>query len=73
MAVIAHPEYAPTGWQGTLVFWGILLAATLVNTAFSGVLPYVEILILIFHILGFVAVFIPLVYLAPHNSSKDVW
>ena len=73
IAAEAHPDYNSTGWQGTFIFWAILSAAVLVNTVFSSILPYLEIIILTFHILGFMAVLIPLVYLAPHNSAEEVF
>lgn len=48
--------------------------AVLVNTVISSVLPKIEGLILILHILGFFAVLIPLVYMSPSKASvKDVF
>lgn len=39
----------------------------------SSVLAKIETLILILHIVGFVAILIPLVYLAPHSSPQQVF
>ena len=45
-----------------------------INTFLSGILPAIEVVILILHVLSFFAILIPLVYLAPsHNSAKDVF
>ena len=39
----------------------------------SRLLPKVEGLILILHLLGFFSIFIPLVYMAPHGRAVDVF
>lgn len=65
------PNYQPTGWQGTLLFWAVLLFCVAINTVLSSALPVIEILILILHVLGFIAIIIPLVYLAPHRNSAS--
>lgn len=44
-----------------------------INTGLAKWLPKVEGVFLIFHILGFFAIIIPLVYLGPHGSAKDVF
>lgn len=43
------------------------------NTVFSKALPTIEVAVLILHILGFFAIIIPLLYLAPKDSAKDVF
>lgn len=45
----------------------------LVNTAASTALPKVEVMVLVLYVLGFFAIVIPLVYLGPHGSAKDVF
>ena len=47
--------------------------AVFINTVVSGLLPIIEGLILIMHVLGFVAVLISLVYLSPHGSASSVF
>lgn len=73
MVMATHPDYHPTGWQGTLIYWGVLAAALSVNTILSSALPLIEVFVLALHILGFAAILIPLAYLAPHNTAKDVF
>ena len=68
-----HTAYSPTGWQATLLLWAVVLISLLLNTVFNRVLPVLEIFILLFHVLVFFAIIIPLVYLSPHNSSKYVF
>lgn len=74
LVVQNNSNYQPLGWHGTLLFWAVLLLCVAINTVLSSALPVIEILILIFHLLGFLAIMIPLVYLAPqHNSASSVF
>ncbi len=74
LIILNHPSYNFQAWHATLIFWAVLVVAVLVNTVVSSVLPKIEGLILILHILGFFAVLIPLVYMSPSKgSAKDVF
>ncbi|KAH8667646.1 putative GABA transporter [Tricladium varicosporioides] len=66
-------NYKPQPWQAILLFYAVVIFAVFVNTVVSRALPKIEGLILIFHLLGFFAILIPLVYMAPHGSSTDVF
>ena len=73
VAIQNHSDFTPTGWQGTLLFYAILLLCVTINTVLSKALPALEILVLILHIIGFFAILIPLVYLAPHSDAQSVF
>ena len=73
LMVLNHPTYVPEVWHGTLLCWSVIAVAVFINTAVSGLLPIIEGLILVFHILGFVAVLISLVQLSPHGSGYSVF
>lgn len=73
LIVLNNPTYNPQGWQGTLLFWAAIFVAVIFNTVISSVLPQVESLILVIHVLGFFAILIPVVYLAPHGSASEVF
>lgn len=73
LIVLNHPGYVFERWHGTMLFWAVLLVAIFVNTVVSSMLPKIEGLILILHVLGFFAVLIPLVYMAPHGSASDIF
>ena len=64
LSALNHPNYSPALWQGTLVYWGVMAVAILINTYTSKILPKLESLILVLHILGFFAILIPLVYVS---------
>lgn len=49
------------------------MVAVFINTVVSGLLPMIEGMILIFHVMGFFAVLIPLCYIAPHGSAASVF
>ena len=73
MIVLNNPQYDPKRWQGTLLLWAVVLVAVFINTVISSLLPMLEGLILIIHVLGFFAIMIPLLYMSPHNSSSSVF
>ena len=73
LIVLNNPGYNFQRWHGTLLLWAVICVAVLVNTVISSLLPKIECVILIVHVLGFFAVMIPLVYMAPHGSAEDVF
>ena len=73
LAALNNPAYSPAGWHGTLVFWAVLLCAALLNTLGARLLPALEIAVLILHILGFLAILIPLLALSPRVPSDQVF
>ena len=73
LVILNHPDYEPKRYHGTLLCWAVIVVAVFVNTVISSLLPMIEGVILIFHILGFFAVLISLVYLSPHGTVADVF
>lgn len=73
LIVLNNPDYEFRRWHGTLLFWAIVAFAVFLNTVTSRLLPKVEGLILVLHLLGFFAIFFPLVYMAPHGKAVDVF
>jgi choline transport protein len=61
LAQLNHPSYSPALWQGTLVYWGVMVVAILINGYASKILPKLESFMLVLHILGFFAILVPLV------------
>ncbi|KAL8752452.1 MAG: hypothetical protein Q9184_005731 [Pyrenodesmia sp. 2 TL-2023] len=73
LIALNNPEYNFQRWHGTLLFWAVILVVVIVNTVISSLLPKLECLILIIHVLGFFAILIPLVYMAPHGNATEVF
>ena len=68
-----YADYNFQRWHGTLLFYAALAFALLINTLFNRLLPLIESLMLLFHILGFFGILIPLIHLSPHQPAKEVF
>jgi amino acid transporter len=73
LMILNNPNYNAQRWQGTLIFYAVITFIVFINTYLARWLPKIEGLVLCVHILGFFAILIPLVYLAPHGDAKDVF
>lgn len=71
--MLCKRSHVPTGWQNTLLAWAVLAFAVTTNTIASTSLAKFEGLVLILHIEGFLAILIPLTYLARHASTQEVF
>jgi choline transport protein len=71
--VLNDPSYNYQRWHGTVILYAVLLVTVFVNTVAVRVLPALEGVILILHVLGFLAILIPLVHLAPQSSAEFVF
>jgi len=69
-----HDEsYTFPRWQCTLLMYAVLALCLFVNTVLIKLLPGLEGIVLILHVVGFFAIMIPIVYLAPISSNAFVW
>lgn len=73
LMVLNHPDYVPERWQATLMFYAVIALSLFVNTYLARLLPNIEAIVLIIHVVGFFGILIPLVYLAPKGSVSDVF
>ena len=73
LVLLNNVDYTPKPWQAVLLFYASIFFALFVNTVVSRALPKIEGLILVFHVLGFFAILVPLVYMAPHDTASDVF
>ncbi|KAK4889263.1 hypothetical protein LTR27_011940 [Elasticomyces elasticus] len=75
LLVLNYPTtYMFQRWHGTLIYLLITWMGAVVNVGFARWLPRLEGFLLVWHILGFFAILIPLVYLAPEqNTANFVW
>jgi choline transport protein len=71
--LLTRPEYVPKSWHTVLLFWALSAFAVLINSTTSRFLARFEGTVLILHLVGFFCVLIPMVYLGPHASAKDVF
>lgn len=73
LIILNHPSYEPQPYHGTLLSFAVIFVAVFINTVISSLLPIIEGFILIFHVLGFFAILITLVYMAPHGKASTVF
>ena len=73
LLVLNYPSYTFERWHGTLLFYATILFSLFINTYLARLLPSIEAVVLILHVIGFFCILVPLVYLAPHGSAKDVF
>lgn len=71
--ILTSPIYNPKSWHGILLTWAVVIVGLGINTLVSSVLVKIETLILIFHVVGFGAILISLVYLVSHSSPRQVF
>ena len=73
LIVLNNPDYVFENWHGTLLVIAIVAFCIIFNTFLAKRLPMIEGMILIFHLLGFFAVLVPLWVLAPRGDPKQVF
>ncbi|KAF1974223.1 amino acid transporter, partial [Bimuria novae-zelandiae CBS 107.79] len=73
LLVLNDPTYNYQKWHGILLLYAVLLFTGFVNTIAVRILPALEGVILVLHVLGFLAILIPLVHLALHSSAEFVF
>ena len=73
LIILNHPNYVPQPVHGTLLSWVIVVLAVFINTIVSSLLPKIEGMILIVHVLGFFGIIVPMIYLSPHTSASAVF
>ncbi|KAI0107269.1 amino acid transporter [Nemania sp. FL0031] len=73
IVALTQPSYSPQPWHTVLILWAATLFASFMNSTSSRLLARFEGFVLIFHLVGFFCVLIPMVYLAPHNTASAVF
>ncbi|KAE8153191.1 amino acid/polyamine transporter I [Aspergillus avenaceus] len=68
-----NPSYTPKPWKQTVYAHAGIVVSAFLNLAGGKVLPRLEGTILFFHVVGFFATIIPLVYMAEHRPAKEVF
>ena len=73
LLVLNYDGYDFHRWHGTLLFYAIICLSLFINTYLARLLPKIEALVLVIHVVGFICVLVPLIYLAPHGSAREVF
>ncbi|KIW88741.1 uncharacterized protein Z519_10787 [Cladophialophora bantiana CBS 173.52] len=72
LIVLNDSSYVYQRWHGTLLSISIVVFCIIFNTALASRLPIIEGMILILHLLGFLAIIVPLWVMAPRGSGHVV-
>ncbi|KAK3984857.1 GABA permease-like protein [Cladorrhinum sp. PSN332] len=72
-AIVAHPSYAPTNWQGTLMVIAVTMLVWAGNVYGSRWMPLFQNVMLVFHILGFLIIIIIFWVLSPHATAHETF
>src|SRR5436189_5692251 len=68
-----HPNYNAKLWQGTLLTWAVIAVSIFINIFMPNFFPKLEIMILVLHTVGFVAIVATLLSTAELGSASSVW
>ena len=60
LAAMNNPTYNPQPWHGTLILWAFTIFAVMVNAFANPILPKVEVVLLVLHLLGWLVILVPL-------------
>ncbi|KAJ5946623.1 hypothetical protein N7454_003462 [Penicillium verhagenii] len=73
MVMLSNPDYIAKQWHGTLIMWAIIAIVGLVNIYGIKILPALQMLGGIMHIVFFIAIVVPLVLLSRRSTSEFVF
>jgi len=73
LLILKYPSYDAKLWQGTLLTWAVLLLNVFINVVVPGMLPRFELLIMVLHISGFIAIMATLLATAQIGSAASVF
>jgi len=73
LMILQYPDYDSKQWQGTLLTWAVIATNIFINVVTPGLLPRFEIMIMILHLCGFVAILAALLSTAKLGDAHSVW
>jgi len=73
LIILNYPEYEPQRWHGTLIMWAYLGVQFVTNVWGIRLLPVVEMIGGVCHIVFFILILVVLVVLAPKSSADFVF
>ncbi|KXG46872.1 Amino acid/polyamine transporter I [Penicillium griseofulvum] len=70
---VRNPDYDPQRWQGTLLVFAMVTVIFIVNVFASDIMPILNNLLMILHVLSWAIIIIVLWAMAPHQSAEVVF
>jgi amino acid transporter len=73
LLILSYPNYDSKLWQGALLTWAVIAVNIFINVVIPGLLPKFEVMIMILHLCGFVAILATLLATAQKGDAASVW
>ncbi|RYP09169.1 hypothetical protein DL764_001440 [Monosporascus ibericus] len=71
--IILNSNYAPTRWQGMLFYWAVLAYAAVLNIWGARLMPHVNLVMGITHIVAFVGIIVTISAMSSKNTTSFVF
>ncbi|KAE8153503.1 amino acid permease [Aspergillus avenaceus] len=73
LATANYPEYEPERWHLTLIMFAMLIVESLMNMYAFWLIPWIELLAGVFHVVMFIIFLVTFVALAPRHTARQVF
>ncbi|TQB69109.1 hypothetical protein MPDQ_002327 [Monascus purpureus] len=73
LVILFHPDYVAKKWHSTLLMWAIIIIPFIVNVWARRLLPAIEVIGGILHIIFLPVILVTVIVLGPRNPSSFVW
>ncbi|KAJ6013351.1 hypothetical protein N7540_007942 [Penicillium herquei] len=73
LITLNNPEFVQKRWQNTLLAWASVAGTFFMNVVVPNALPRFEIVILVLHLVGFIAITATLLAMSPKRSARFVF
>jgi choline transport protein len=73
LLILSYPNYESKKWHGTLLAFAVIACNIIINVVIPGLLPKFEIMIMILHLCGFLAILVTLLKTAQIGDTASVW
>ncbi|KAH1310456.1 hypothetical protein KXX47_006456 [Aspergillus fumigatus] len=73
LIILNRPEYEPQRWHGTLLMWAVMLFSLSINVFAVRILPFLQLLGGLMHVVFFIVLIVPLVLLSPRSTPEFVF
>lgn len=70
---VRNPDYNPQGWQGTLLVFAMVLVIYVFNVYGSDIMPIMNNLLMILHVVSWLVILVVLWAMAPHRTAEEVF
>lgn len=71
--ILRYPDYDSKAWQGTLLTWAVMAFNVFINTVLPALLPKFELMIMVLHVGGFIAIIATLLSTSEIGTASSVF